>query len=244
MNETDCAPLRARLTDEQLADMNAAHRWRQWFRDADGRVVGAGDCHCVHAWKDERVASFLHHFAAAGKRVLEPASFEGLMTCALCAAGADVTAFDARSTCAAKTHARTAAFGFFPRVLVCNADEMAELGEFDAVFHSGLLYHLGGPAAHLGALARLTPFVGLHTHAWDPADDAECAVHEGYRGRWRDEGGWQNELEGAAPRAFWPTRTELARMIADAGFSRQTVFERPLDRDVWTVFYLLRKRDG
>ncbi|MGH7134700.1 MAG: class I SAM-dependent methyltransferase, partial [Pirellulales bacterium] len=139
--------------------------WLQWFHDSLGRVVGGGENHCVHGWDDERVVSFIERFRVAGKRILEPGCLEGIMTCALCHAGADVTAFDCRAACAAKTYVRCSAFGFSPRVLIHDAREIDQVAtRYDAIFHSGVLYHLSEPAAHLRTLKKLAPFVGLHTH--------------------------------------------------------------------------------
>ncbi|MGH7139459.1 MAG: class I SAM-dependent methyltransferase [Pirellulales bacterium] len=221
--------------------MNAALPWLQWFHDSSGRVVGGGENDCVHGWDDERVVSFIERFPVAGKRILEPGCLEGVMTCALCHAGAVVTAFDCRAACAAKTYTRCAAFGFSPRVLIHDAREMDRVAarcpekQYDAIFHSGVLYHLPEPAAHLRALRKLAPFVGLHTHTCDSA----ATEHEGYDGRWRDENGWSDHFSGAQERSFHPTREALQRMIADAGWTCETVWERPAPSESRVGWYFL-----
>jgi hypothetical protein len=121
---------------------------------------------------------------------------------------------------------------------VHDARDIAALGEFDAIFHSGVLYHLPNPAEHLRVLHGMAPFLGLHTHTAITAD----TEHEGYAGRWQPELGWADEWSGVEDRSFWPTRPELQRMIADAGFECETVFERQRTEKAFIGWYFLRRR--
>lgn len=229
-------PIRSILSDEQLADINQAHSWQHTLLDVDGRPVGNGNDQLAGGWNDIRVVQFLDRFPQAG-RVLEPACGEGVMTSALCYADARVTAFDGRAACVAKTHARTGAFGFFPTVRQFDAREIAALGPFDAIFHSGLLYHLANPFEHLKSLCEMTSLVALHSQC----NDGGSAVHEGYEGEWREEVGPRQELEGLDKFAFRPTRRELCRMIADSGWQAELLWEEHYGGPHWIVFYFLTK---
>ena len=46
----------------------------------------------------------------------------------------------------------------------------------------------------------------------------------GYAGRSYDEWGRSEPLSGLSPTSFWPTRDELVRMLADAGFAHVHAF--------------------
>lgn len=238
------APLTVTVTDEQLKAINDAFCWTLYMIDGSGKRIGGG---ATETGLDERVAAFRTRFDCKGKRILEPACYEGVLTWGLCAAGADVTAFDVRPTCVLKTFARCCAFGFYPRLLLLDAREMASLGSFDAIFHSGLLYHLPDPAAHLRTVAAMAPVIALHTHtARAPEDQGYDAsiltTHEGYEGWWFTERPDHfGELSGIEPKSFWPTRTELRRMAADCGLRCDAIFELPAP-DGWHGFYLLEKR--
>ncbi|HQU44781.1 MAG TPA: methyltransferase domain-containing protein [Pirellulales bacterium] len=244
---TGRTPIRAALDDAALAQVNAGHNWNISIVDADGRIVGGGSTRCERGWDDQRVVALIARWPLAGKRVLEPACFDGVMTCALCHAGANVTAFDVRPSCVAKTLALTAAFGFSPKVFVQDARGVRALGEFDVIFHSGLLYHLPHPAEHLEQISAMSRLIGLHTHtARSPGDagfDASTlSTHEGYEGWWFTERPCQfGELAGIEQQSFWPTRTELRRLIAHCGLDCETVFELPAP-DGWHGFYLLQRR--
>jgi hypothetical protein len=87
MNDPARTPIKARLTDAQVADVNASFHWLLWFYDAEGRKIGGGKTQCIHGWNDERVVSFIERFSVSAKRILEPGCLEGIMTCALCHAG-------------------------------------------------------------------------------------------------------------------------------------------------------------
>ncbi|MGL5094077.1 MAG: hypothetical protein ACRDD1_00715, partial [Planctomycetia bacterium] len=100
----------------------------------------------------------------------------------------------------------------------------APLGRFDAVFDVGLLYHLPDPHLFLKRLAAVADRHYLWTHFCPPAKaDAEQA---GYRGCRYREFGVAEPLSGLSPTSFWPTLPELQRMLADVGWTEQTVVAR------------------
>ncbi|HEX7377043.1 MAG TPA: methyltransferase domain-containing protein, partial [Pirellulales bacterium] len=190
-------------------------------RDDAGRLIGGGNRE--FSVRDNRVEAMLARLSIAGLRVLEPACFEGHLTVALCAAGARVTAFDARPVSVVKAFARCLAFGYYPRLLLHDARRIAELGAFDLVFHSGLFYHLADPIEHLRGLAAVAPRIVLDTHTAFPALARD--VLAGYEGQWHDEGGWTEPLSGVEDRSFWLTKESLFRLFADCGFAHETLLD-------------------
>ena len=250
------------LTDQQLADLNQLLPWRMYFVDADGRRLGGGEVHCVHGWSDQRVATLLKLVPVAGKRVLEPGCLEGVMTCALCAAGAEVTAFDVRPSCVIKTFARCLAFGFQPRLLLHDARRMrssefrvqsseleastlnSEPGTrnfpFDLVFHSGVFYHLANPVEHMHALASMAPLVFLDTHT--AKSGAPLDTVDGYAGMWSAEHGWHDEFSGVEAKSFWLTKPELRRLFDECGFDYEVLHDDDHYEKGPRGWYLLQKR--
>jgi hypothetical protein len=100
--------------------------------------------------------------------------------------------------------------------------DIAALGSFDAVFCTGLLYHLPRPWELLARLAT----VSERLFVWTQCADVAAPGHEagGYSGRSYDEWGRWEPLSGLSPTSFWPTREELSRMLAEAGFPHVHVF--------------------
>lgn len=106
-------------------------------------------------------------------------------------------------------------------------------GAFDAVFCSGVLYHLDRPRAFLELLARAARRVAIiHTHYSTVAPIAaynlsELAENEGLPGRWFEEPGSYSDNKWAAwgnPRSFWIQKEYLIEAIRNAGFPM--VFEQ------------------
>jgi SAM-dependent methyltransferase len=90
--------------------------------------------------------------------------------------------------------------------------EPAEFSGFDAVFCSGLLYHLPEPWTLIPKLARICRFLFLDTHY----AAAEEVVVGPYRGRWHGEG--SDPLCGLSDRSFWLTFLDLTRLLMENGF--------------------------
>ena len=123
-------------------------------------------------------------------------------------------------------------------------DDVRNLGNyapFDAIFCSGLLYHLDRPATYLRLLAQqANHLLILQTHYALPDSTpghfslSELTEHDGYEGRWYGEfpeHADQRYIEALSwsaygnPRSFWLERRHLIQAIRDAGFS--TVYEQP-----------------
>ena len=119
-----------------------------------------------------------------------------------------------------------------------DARNIERYGTFDAVFCSGLLYHLDQPRHFLDILARVTrKVVIINTHFATPDPEGQAIktyrlsttieFNEGVPGRWFPElpmtddnpwSSWENS------RSFWIQREHLIQSIRDAGFPM--VFEQ------------------
>lgn len=225
------------VSDQQLADINGALNWLLTQRDDAGRGVGGGDR--VFPLQDERLAALLGRMPIRGLKVLEPGCLEGEVTVGLCEAGAEVTAFDIRPTCVIKTFARCLAFGWRPRLLLHDARRLAELGEFDLVFHAGLFYHLANPIEHLRGITGVAPLIALDTHTARPGEPLEAL--DGYQGHWYGEFGWRDEQSGVEERSFWLTKSELRRLFTDCGFTVDLLLDDDEAEHGPRSFYLLKR---
>lgn len=206
------------------AEFQARGPWVTRFRVA-GMELG-GD---YLAEADPRLARFFEHFPNPG-RVLELGCLEGGHTFPLARRATAVVAIDARADNLAR--ARWLA-RFYPshNIRFEQADlehaPLDQLGPFDVVFNVGLLYHLVEPWGLLARLARLAPWLFLWTHV---ARDfglfgRRRVIRGGYRGVLYAEHGFADPLSGTTGSSFWPTPSELDRMLADCGFTDRQVLE-------------------
>lgn len=104
-------------------------------------------------------------------------------------------------------------------------DSLASLGKFDAVFCSGLLYHLPKPWELLSQLRESSFNLFLWTHY--AADNRAKKIIQGYPGMYYREWGFRfsHPLSGLSADSFWPTREALITMLRDAGFPRVQIIE-------------------
>lgn len=111
------------------------------------------------------------------------------------------------------------------RFLVADVEafDLTSLGRFDVLFNVGVLYHLREPWRLLRSLARMGASMFLWTHI--TPSRWLCVRRGGYRGRMYPEGGVSDPLSGLHPQSFWPTHSELLRMLGDAGFVDVDVIE-------------------
>jgi SAM-dependent methyltransferase len=105
--------------------------------------------------------------------------------------------------------------------------DLRGLGEFDAVFCCGLLYHLVKPWRLLGQCTDRSSRLFLWTHY---AASAETSVDD-IEGRWYTEAGPDDPLSGLSERAFWPTREGLLQMLTRAGYSTVKVIRELFEHE-------------
>ena len=170
------------------------------------------------AFADNRVEQFFESFPNV-HTILELGSLEGGHTFALAARQSveHVVGIEARATNLARAR-------FMQKLLrvenveFVEADlesvDLASFGKFDAVFCSGLLYHLREPWKLMVQIARVAPGVFIWTHY---AESADMMRHD-WRGREHVEGGIDEPLSGMSPTSFWLTLDSLKAVLNSAGF--------------------------
>ncbi len=100
---------------------------------------------------------------------------------------------------------------------------LASFGQFDAVFCSGLLYHLPEPWKLVEQLPRVAPALFIWTHYADDLHAGE--IREGLRGKIHREGGPDEPLSGMSATAFWPTLGSLMKLLTVSGYRTIHVIE-------------------
>lgn len=190
--------------------------------DVDGvRVGGEADFA-----RDSRLDAFHRAFPEA-RRVLELGALEGGHSFELARSADHVTAVEARAGNVRRARRAQRALGVLNVTFVCADVEVVGaggFGRFDAVFCSGLLYHLSRPMILLDRLPVAAPGVYLWTHY---ASSAE-AVHplDGAEGAWRAQPHLDDASAGLWRRAFWPTLDAIVARLSGAGFNSVEVDEQ------------------
>ncbi|MFN2476630.1 MAG: class I SAM-dependent methyltransferase [Chthoniobacterales bacterium] len=184
------------------------------------RIGGADYGGGISAVGDVRLLEFLR-FAAGPQRILELGSLEGAHTVLLAREPGvrEVVAVEGRERNIRKAelvtrllHVRNATF---VQENLETAD-LVQLGLFDAVFCSGLLYHLPEPWKLIEQLPAIAPKLVLWTHY---ADDLGAeTVQQGWRGRVQREGGADEPLSGMSATAFWLTLGSLIKLLSASGY--------------------------
>jgi SAM-dependent methyltransferase len=92
---------------------------------------------------------------------------------------------------------------------------LRKFGWFDAVFCSGLLYHLSRPWKLIEQVSRVTNDFFLSTHY--VAEGKDCL--RGYWGRLTSEFGYEEPLSGLNNAGFWLTPDSITMALERSGFS-------------------------
>lgn len=172
---------------------------------------------------DVRIKRFYEAFPQASKgRILELGSLEGGHSVVLAKRAAGLVALEGREENLRRARFIKRLYGL-SNVEFGQADletnELSELGEFDAVFCSGLLYHLPEPRALLERVARVSPNLYIATRVTsDEGEDLQ--VRDGVEGRPYAEGGIAKPLAGLSAEAFWPTLGGLEKLLLECGFTK------------------------
>lgn len=109
--------------------------------------------------------------------------------------------------------------------VVANLEEtdLAAFGEFDAVFCSGLLYHLPEPWKLLEEISRVAPSVFIWTHY--ASEESVNTTRRGLEGMTYKEYGLADPLSGMSADSFWPTLDGLQDLLREYGFTNITLIE-------------------
>jgi len=99
-------------------------------------------------------------------------------------------------------------------------------GKFDAIFCSGLLYHLPEPWKLISQFPQVSGNLFVWTHY---ADDQQAKeVRNGYTGKSYQEAGTSDPLSGLSKVSFWPTLSSLIRMLTLSGYHTIHILENNL----------------
>jgi len=185
--------------------------WTTRFR-LHGQTLGGN----YDVGEDDRLVREFRDRLPFAERVLELGCMEGSRTFPLARRVGHVVAVDVR-----REHLQRARF-VQKQLGVANATflepdleacDLETLGEFDAIYNVGLLYHLADPARLLRQLTMVSPEMLLWTYVVDDAD----VEQGGYAGRFVNENP-ADRIGGVRSRSFRPTRSELMRMLGDCGW--------------------------
>ncbi|CAA9254174.1 MAG: hypothetical protein AVDCRST_MAG42-2396 [uncultured Chthoniobacterales bacterium] len=174
----------------------------------------------ISAIGDVRLDQFWN-FAANAKRILELGSLEGAHTVQLAARSGveEVIAVEGRAANIRKAElvkrlSRAAKAQFVEANL--ETTDLTKFGKFDAVFCSGLLYHLPEPWKLIEQLPRVAPKLFIWTHYAN--DLLADVVQNDLRGQVHREGGADEPLSGMSATAFWPTLGSLITLLTTNGY--------------------------
>jgi 2-polyprenyl-3-methyl-5-hydroxy-6-metoxy-1,4-benzoquinol methylase len=183
---------------------------------------------------DSRIIKLDDLIKLTGKSILEVGCFEGIHTLGLRLYSDDVTAIDVRPSNVIKTLTRLSMHGSNAKVYVADVEKLSkEFGEFDLIFHCGVLYHLMSPVEHIFSMAQMCRHLFLDTHVahGEPGMSEKTFRDFTYRGAYHDEGGWLDPFSGKDPKAFWLTKEGLQEALRKAGFSTINVIEERAERN-------------
>ena len=183
---------------------------------------------------DYRIAKLDELISLKGKSILEVGCFEGIHTLGLRLYSDDVTAIDVRPSNVINTLTRLSMHGSDAKVFTMDVETLSEeFGQFDLIFHCGVLYPLMSPIEHLFSIAPMCRRLFVDTHiAQNEAEIRERTFQDfTYKGAYHDEGGWLDPFSGKDPRSFWLTREALQDALMRAGFSSVDVLEERAERN-------------
>jgi SAM-dependent methyltransferase len=182
------------------------------------------------ALNDVRIRQFFEVFPGA-QSVIELGSLEGGHSFALAgnASVKKVTAIEGREINIKKARLVQEILGD-KKVEFVEGDieklDFEKFGRFDAVFCSGLLYHLPRPWELIPKLARVSPNIFIWTQVSEEAKAKK--VREGWRGKFYREGGLFDPLSGLSRKSFWLSLGSLIGLLTANGYREVKIIEHDL----------------
>ena len=192
----------------------------------DGQIYGGG----TSAIGDVRVEQFFR-FAPRAETILELGALEGAHTIILAQQPGvrNVLALEGREVNLRKARFVRELFAVknaeFAQANLESSD-LAQFGKFDAVFCSGLMYHLPEPWKLIAQLPAIAPNLFIWTHYAADADSE--IVSDGLRGKIHTEGGAAEPLSGMSPTATWLTLGSLIASLTKSGYASVHVIDNNL----------------
>ena len=213
------------MTSDLISEFARLAPWVFQFR-IDGADYGGS----ISATGDPRVDQFFR-FAPEAATILELGSLEGAHTFILAQRPGvkRVLALEGRELNLRKArfvqellHVTNAEF---EQANLENAD-LTAFGKFDAVFCSGLIYHLPEPWKLISQFPALAPNLFIWTHYAAEADTE--IVSDGLRGKIHPEGGAADPLSGMSATATWLTLGSLITTLTKSGYASVQVIDNNL----------------
>lgn len=198
--------------------------WIFQFRIGDADYGGH-----VSAVGDVRIEQF-HAFAPEAETILELGALEGAHSFMLAQHPRvrRVLALEGRAANIRKAEFLKEIFGEH-KVEFGQANletDPLNVGSFDAVFCSGLLYHLPEPWKLIARLPSVAPKLFLWTMYCEDVNAGE--VVDGYRGRRLIEGGADEPLSGLSPHSLWITLGSMIESLTRSGYQRVEIIKNDL----------------
>ncbi len=226
------------MTNQQLADFQAALDWKTGMELPDGRILGvSGKRGKVTQGLDPRVGAVLDRFDPGGKTIVEFGACEGIHTVQLAGICKQVVGLEVRPRNIACALTRLFIHGVGnARLEMRDVRDIPEsLGTFDIAFHVGVLYHLTDPVTHLARVAEIAPDLILDTHyaslelPWPSM--SLCRAGRSYEGRRYQEFGWNEVFSGVEECSCWLLREDLLRLLGDVGYDQVEVLDDRRERN-------------
>ena len=201
------------LSESQISDsFKELGPWRTKFT-FNGKHYGGENSYVG----DPRVRDFFTWFRKGGA-VLEIGSFEGSHTLRLVQSPRIESVFglEGRDYLVRRSKFIKSVSGSDKMNFVqCDfeTEDISSYGRFDAVFCSGLLYHLSKPWELIEKIATITDNLFLSTHY---AKTGSISLHD-LEGEYYHEGPFEDPLSGLTPQSFWLTYDSLTRVLENNG---------------------------
>jgi len=232
------------MTEEKFTDTRAEfERLKPWVTKF--HIAGSDYGGNFDALNDARIAQFFEIFPAV-ETVIELGSLEGGHSFALAQNPVvkRVLAIEGREKNIEKAKLVQTLLGDKKVEFVPGDIEklnFEQFGPFDAVFCSGLLYHLPKPWELIPKLARVSPNIFIWTQISEEAKAKK--MREGWRGKIYREGGFFDPLSGLSKKSFWLSLGSLINLLTVNGYREIKIVEHNLAHPNGAAVTLAATRD-
>lgn len=173
-----------------------------------------------------KAEQLLQYVDITGMRILEVGPYNGRNTPVLAATADRVVCIEAREENCALVRALD-----LPNVEIHRGDCRnipKELGHFDLIFHSGVLYHLYDPVQHLQHIVSRSPKLWLNTHYADRAFTRFNPI--GNYAAYQKGENVEQPLAGIYILSRWLTKLSLLRVLSDVGYTDTRIIHDTMER--------------